>query len=336
MNNKYIGCLIGAAAGDALGAPTETRNPQRIVSHFNGPVRTFLAPPNDVFARGNRPAQVTDDFSLAYVTLLTVLETNSVSQEIAIQSLVNWANPQYNYLHLAGPTTQATIRRLQGEQVSSSDFVIASDNAKATNGLAMKIAPIALLSHGDIQKALDITVTIGMVSHHNQIAIAAGCAVAAATAQALRESSTLDDVLQAALQGAFEGEQRAIKLGADILAGSSVHRRIQHALAIARSAKSKLTGTQELIDLIGTGILAYESIPTAFGLLLLYQDEPLEAVFAAVNIGNDTDTIATIVGGILGAFHGADIFPEDYLPMLDEANEYDLVKLASRIESWQR
>lgn len=334
MNSKYLGCLIGAAAGDALGAPTETRNPERIASFFGGPVRTFLAPPNDVFARGNFPAQVTDDFSLAYVTLLTLLDAKKVTTETAIQSLINWASPPYNHLHLAGPTTIATIQRLQGHQETPLDFVVASDNAKATNGLAMKIAPLALLSHGDITTALEITTTIGMVSHHNQIAIAAGCAVAAATATALQDSSTLNDVLSAALEGSLEGERLALRQGADHLAGSSVHRRIQHALSIAKSATNKDQGVQDIIDLIGTGILAYESVPAAFGLIQLYHDEPLEALFAAVNIGNDTDTIATIVGGILGALHGQELFPDDYLPLLDNANHYKLEEIAKRIQSW--
>ena len=335
MNRKYLGCLIGAAAGDAIGAPTETRNPTRIISHFNGPVRTFLAPPNDVFARGNKPGQVTDDFSLAYVTLQTILDANELTTHSATQSLIHWASDEYSYVHLAGPTTLAKIQQLKDpRQNITPDFVVASDNAKATNGLAMKISPIALLSHGDIDKALSMTLTIGMVTHHNTIAMAAGCAVAAATAQALQTNTSLQDILDVAVNAAVRGEKLALEQGADDLAGSNVARRIQKAVEIAQQAESTTQGIQDLIDYIGTGILAYESVPTAFGLLALFPSDPLEALYAAVNIGNDTDTIATIVGGIIGALHTDTIFPDDYLTTIDTANNYDLVALAKRIQSW--
>jgi len=334
MADKYLGCLIGAAAGDALGAPTETRNPNQIRTYFKGPVITFLTPPSDVFARGNLAGQVTDDFCLAYVTLQTILEHQIVSTEVSIKGLLTWAaNP--DYVRLAGPTTLATINRLRSkDSIQSTEFIVASDNAKATNGLAMKTAPLALLSHGDIEKAISNIFTIGQVTHNNTIALSAGAAVAAATAKALQPSATLQIVLDAAIKGAHVGQEKALLMGADDLAGSNVARRIEHAIYIAQKSQSKEEGQQDLIDFIGTGILAYESIPTAFGLLALYPDEPIEALYAAVNIGNDTDTIATIVGGIIGALYGDQIFPDTFLSILNEVNGYNLESLALKVKAW--
>ena len=51
MNNKYLGCLLGAAIGDAMGAVTEMRTRKQIEEKF-GYVREFLTPPDDTFARG--------------------------------------------------------------------------------------------------------------------------------------------------------------------------------------------------------------------------------------------------------------------------------------------
>ena len=51
MSNKYLGCLLGAAIGDAMGAVTEMRTRKQIEEKF-GYVREFLTPPDDTFARG--------------------------------------------------------------------------------------------------------------------------------------------------------------------------------------------------------------------------------------------------------------------------------------------
>ena len=68
MYDKILGGLLGAAAGDAMGAATETRTRKQIEEKFGGYVTDFIEPPLDTFARGNKAGQVTDDFSVAYVT----------------------------------------------------------------------------------------------------------------------------------------------------------------------------------------------------------------------------------------------------------------------------
>ena len=47
MYQKILGGLIGAAAGDAMGAATETRTRKQIEEKFGGYVTDFLAPPDD-------------------------------------------------------------------------------------------------------------------------------------------------------------------------------------------------------------------------------------------------------------------------------------------------
>ncbi|MCU7087587.1 ADP-ribosylglycohydrolase family protein, partial [Salmonella enterica] len=43
--NKILGCLVGAAAADAMGAATEVRTQQQIKDYFGGWVTTFQKPP---------------------------------------------------------------------------------------------------------------------------------------------------------------------------------------------------------------------------------------------------------------------------------------------------
>ena len=327
---KILGCLIGAAAGDAMGAATETRTRTQILSYFGGPVQTFLPAPNDVFAKGNIAGQVTDDFSLAYETIVAILKHNDISAQVVVDSLIEWSLEVKNNMRLAGPTTRAFIEATI-KQIELPPSPYANDNAKATNGAAMKMAPIACFSIGDVNKAMDIALTVGQVTHNNQLALSAACAIAAATATAIQPFRTLDDVLQAGLEGATKGHRLALEKGAHELAGSRIDRRIELAYDIANRQQSATQLMDDLNDLIGAGLMAHEAVPTAFGLLKGLGHTPLDCLFAAVNIGNDTDTVATMVGGILGALYGPDIFPTEWKLLLEQANHYDFDALVEGI-----
>jgi ADP-ribosylglycohydrolase len=327
---KILGCLIGAAAGDAMGAATETRTRTQIVDVFGGPVMTFLPAPDDVFAKGNIAGQVTDDFSLAYETIRSIIQHQAINESVVIDGLREWAKEEHNNMRLAGPTTRAFIEaKIKGIDVPASPY--ANDNAKATNGAAMKMAPIACFSIGNIEKALDIALTVGQVTHNNQLALSAACAMAAATAKAIQPLSTLDEICQAGLAGATRGHSLALERGANELAGSRIDRRIELAFDIADRHQETTQFMDDLNDYIGAGLMAHEAVPTAFGLFKGLGHSPLECFYAAVNIGNDTDTVATMVGGLLGALYGPDVFPSKWKTLLEEANQYNFDALVEGI-----
>lgn len=54
--NKILGCLIGAAAADAMGAATEVRTQQQIREYFGGWVTGFEKPPPIRLAAVTKPA----------------------------------------------------------------------------------------------------------------------------------------------------------------------------------------------------------------------------------------------------------------------------------------
>ena len=71
--------------------------------------------------------------------------------------------------------------------------------------------------------------------------------------------------------------------------------------------------------------------PAVIGLCVAAKGNAVDGICAAVNIGDDTDTVATMVGGILGALHGADAFPEHYFKVIEEANGFGLDALAEKM-----
>lgn len=335
MRDRIQGCLIGAAYGDALGAPTENRTREQIYEKW-GYVDKLLKPPPDVFARGNEAGQVTDDFSMAYVTITKILENGGrIDHKTSVDALVEWSGNERFFEQFVGPTSRKFINRLKGiESEEEARFEPVNDNLRASNGAAMKIGPVVLFARGDMETAMEIVKIICMPTHGNRSSLSAAGGVAAAVSSALR-GDDLYQVFQYGLQGAEQGGNIGERFGVPV-AGPSVLKRMKAAIRIGEMSKEGEYGLGETMDSLRACFdlsgMAADSVPAAFGLIAAARANVNRAMEAAVNIGNDTDTIATIVGGVLGAFWGKDAFSKGVVKQIEAANGYDFGTLAEKIE----
>lgn len=334
MYKKILGGLVGAAAGDAMGAATETRTRAQIEERFGGYVTEFLTPPEDTFARGSRAGQVTDDFSVAYVTLKEILKQGEITEDVVRKALLAWSEVPEYFDRFAGPTTRARILELKGQGGNPDIFIPVNDNNKATNGGAMKAAPIALLGKGDVDRAIADALAVSRLTHNNNIALAGTAAIAAATGAALKEGASVHDIVSASLYGAGVGDRYGREHGCT-LAGASIETRIRWAVSLAVNAGSLSDAMDELSDYIGSGLMAVEAVPAAIGLCVAAGGSTVDGICAAVNMGNDTDTVATMVGGILGALNGMDSMPRHYADIIERENHFDLEALARQIVEYK-
>jgi len=327
--DNILGALLGAAAGDAMGAVTETMTPQQIKNIYNGGVMEFINPSDSSPASGRLAGQVTDDFSQAYQLMKAIIKSKGVvTRELAEEAILEWASLKEGYFErFAGPTTRAAIQHIREGGFRQDWESQAHPNAQATNGAAMKIFPLGLLNPGNVENAIEDAVTVSRVTHNNHLAISGACAIAAAVSVAAT-GDPLKKVLTASIYGAEQGE----KLGKErslCVAGPSVAKRILLAIELANRARSTEEAMGQIYDLIGTGIHVSEAVPAAIGLLAATNGEPVKGILAAVNIGNDTDTIATILGAIAGARLGAKSFPKEWLSLLNQRNGFNLETLAT-------
>lgn len=329
--NKILGSIMGAAVGDAMGAATETRSTERIKEDFGGYVDKIITPPSDCFARGYDAGTVTDDFSLAYFTAKELVASKgNVDAEAAKRALFTWASyPQF--FRFAGPTTEAAIKKLKGEETVNPKAYIAADNLRATNGSGMKIFPVGLINPGNLDKAVQDTITICMPTHNNNVAISGAAAISAAVAKAMEDNATLEDVIEAGIYGAHKGFEDSSRI-AHRLATPSVEKRIGLAVEIGRKGADWEGAMLELRNIIGAGLMATEAIPCVFGILAATPGDPMSAIKMGVNIGDDTDTVATMVGAVAGALYGMGNIPDEYISLINKVNDFDLEGLARDIE----
>lgn len=265
-----------------------------------------------------------------------------VHRSIAENALRSWGASEY--FSFAGMTTKKVVNALNNAQTN--DLWAYSGHlgnklykghyyALSSNGAGCKAFPAGLLNPDDEGAALDAAVEICLSSHDDVLSISGACAVALAMAACLKEDACAFDVWSAACRGAHIGEQRARSLE-DVrdYPGPSTYKRLKLAGRIACCAKGEKDAAVQLRNLIGCGPEVAETVPLAIGLLIAYADQPLEALFSAVNVGDETCAVATLLGAFVGGLHGASIFPLEWLPLLEGANDISLTALAKQLTTF--
>jgi ADP-ribosylglycohydrolase len=340
MTGKYYDQILGSLAlagiGDAMGAATELWSTKEIVKKYGGLVTKFYEPPLDTFAGVNRAkaGQITDDASQMYYLAETLIATEgTLTSQAWITCLLKWAD-ESPYATYMGPSTSAAVEAIRtGADPLKIGLLEGTDrhfpNIGTTNGAAMRVAPIGMVSPGDIETVCRNVLITCLPSHNTDVAVSATCAIAAGVAEALIDGATTESVVKACLEGAILGETIGGKLVRNV-PGPRIVTRIKLAIDLAQKANSLEEIIEDLEAHIGNSVAASEAVPVAIGLVMYAQRNPIEAVIGGVNIGNDTDTIACMAGALVGALHGIKIVPttlyEEFIQV--NINECDVAQLA--------
>jgi poly(ADP-ribose) glycohydrolase ARH3 len=80
---------------------------------------------------------------------------------------------------------------------------------------------------------------------------------------------------------------------------------------------------------LGNGIEAFNSVPTAIYSFLSQPQSFAQAVFSAISLGGDTDTIGALTGAISGAYLGFDSIPGRWRDKLE--NRLYIEELAEKL-----
>ena len=336
LHDRILASLSLAGMGDALGAPTEQWTIDEIATRYGGLVMSFEEPTEDTFAGANagKGAEVTDDASqMYYLARAIVAADGNLGPEGWVACLLDWVHTSPKAAFM-GPSTAGIVKALQEGGDTSRVGVIGRSRRKmtsvgTTNGAAMRVAPAGLVHPGDIEAACAQALVTCLPSHDTEVAISAACSVTAAVSKAL-VSARLDDVVDAALLGARIGERLA-RAHARSVAGPSYLARLQMAIGIGTEAKDDHAFMRQIERLVGNSVLAAESVPAAIGVVVYAKGDPMRTIALSASMGNDTDSIATMAGAIVGAWVGIAALPQQLLAEFRKANDadFDLDALAS-------
>jgi ADP-ribosylglycohydrolase len=319
--DRYRGCLLGGAVGDALGAAVEFDDIATIRRRFG--VEGILDPAE---AYG-RVGAITDDTQMTLFTAEGLLQAGDRAgrglgdpardlwcayrrwlrtQGVTGPSCDQPAPLEHGELHriavlrsrrAPGTTCLSALRRkpkLRGGHA----FPVADNSSKGCGGV-MRAAPCGLVN-GDETRAFGLGVRSAALTHgHPSGHLAAGAL--AFIVRAICDGRALGDAVDGAIHAL------RVRDGSDEVRDALVHARD---LAAADPRRGDVAA-------LGEGWVAEEALAIAVYCALSHADNLAAAVRRAANHSGDSDSTAAITGNIMGAMLGTGAIPAGWLEALE-------------------
>ena len=333
--DRYRGCLLGGAVGDALGAAVEFDDIATIRRRF-GP--TGILDPAEAYGR---VGAITDDTQMTLFTAEGVLQADdrlergvgfppgnlwfAYQRWLRTQGATDaWhgeqAQPQHGELHriaelqsrrAPGNTCLAGLRS-HLDLHADGEYPVAKNDSKGCGGV-MRAAPCGLVNGDDWdeQTVFKLGVASAALTHgHPSGHLSAGAF--ALIIRKLCAGRPLATAVDAAIEAA------ALRNGSDELRDA-----LRRARALA-TADDRATDVSQL----GHGWVAEEALAIAVCCALTHPEDFAAAVRLAANHSGDSDSTAAITGNIMGALLGADAIPSGWLSVLELRDTIDRLATA--------
>ncbi|MEM6501114.1 MAG: ADP-ribosylglycohydrolase family protein [Cyanobacteria bacterium P01_C01_bin.89] len=301
--NRFRGCLLGLAAGDAVGTTVEF-----------SPRGTFT-PLTDMVGGGPfrlKPGQWTDDTSMALCLATSLVDIDGFDGRNQMERYCRWW--QEGYLSSTGEcfdignATSEALARFQetGEPMAGSD-----NPRKAGNGSIMRLAPIPMFFFSSWVIADPLPDFEVMLEELGQWAISSSRTTHGA-AECLEACEWYARAIVRALYD--QSKEEILLADGDMDLGCE---------SIQDIAQGKYrTKTRDEISGSGYVVKSLEAALWCFD----QTDSFREAILMAANLGDDADTTAAVCGQIAGAFYGESGIPKDWLGKLAQV---DLIRQLS-------
>ncbi|OBJ70999.1 ADP-ribosylglycohydrolase family protein [Mycobacterium sp. 1274756.6] len=313
FRDRACGALLGTAAGDALGAGYEFQGPRRAdepVAMIGGGLGPFA------------PGEWTDDTAMAIAIAETAATGADLRDDAALDVIVRrWAqwSATAKDVGVQTRTVLATATTAQAARAASA-ALHARTGRTAGNGSLMRAAPVALAYLDDEAGLAQAARAVSDLTHHDPDA-ADACVLWCAAIRHAVHTGELDvriglGLLDAERRGLWSAriEEAEAAGPAAFTAGNG------WVVAALQAAWSAIVHTPAGVDEPGAGVFR--------------ADQLRRGLEAAVRGGGDTDTVAAIAGGLLGAAHGAAAVPGEWRRILHGwpgLRTRGLVALADRI-----
>ncbi len=309
LHDRIEGVLLGTAAGDALGAPYEF-----------GPPR---GPELEVAMKGGgpwAPGEWTDDTAMA-IAIAEAIATGCDARDEAVQDTIvarwlKWSHTAKDVgIQTHSVLSGAARRGISAERARAEAANVHQRTGRSGgNGSLMRTAPLALAYLDDEEALVEAARAISELTHFDP------------------------DAGDACMLWTLAIRHAVLTAELDVRVG------LCHLDADRRDLWSERLDVAEAsrpadIDRNGWVVAALQAAWSAIthtvpGPDTLRADHLRLGLDAAVRAGNDTDTVAAIAGGLLGAAYGASAVPLEWRVLLHGwpgLRAHDLVNLASII-----
>lgn len=290
MRERFRGALLGAALGDALGAPFEgcSRVPEAAV---------------DAHWRSSEPLRFTDDTRMMMALAGALIERRTIIPELLARRFAEVYGDDPSPGDCGG--TSAVFRMMaEGSGWEDASRSLFSGLGSHGNGAATRVAPVGLVCMHDLEAAAALAATTAAPTHAHPRGIEAAALQACAVAVCLSLAGESAD-------------RRAVVWAVAARIEDLVLRRALRWLA----AMPLDVSARQIVRGLGTSSRAEESVPAAIAAFISRGPRFEDVVRFAVRLGGDTDTIACMAGALAGAVVGERGLPTALLARLGGRGE---------------
>lgn len=285
------GIIFGHAIADALGVPVEFKSREYLrknpVTHMIG-YGTYCQP----------KGTWSDDTSMTLCTLESITKNGDINLTDIMESFAKWRRfgymtPSGDCFDIGNATCSAISNYLEGKSFPYGNNSEYSNG----NGSLMRIIPVTLFHAFKKQSPVKYREDIHNVSMltHPHIRSVLACGI-------------YDFVLYELIKNP---SKESIKVGLDN--AYSHYKCIEEIKTYTRLLKYDFDKLPEN-EIKSTGYVV-DSLEAAIWCLMNTKSYE-ECVLKAVNLGEDTDTVGAIAGGLAGALYGYDAIPKEWLNTL--------------------
>jgi poly(ADP-ribose) glycohydrolase ARH3 len=297
--DRFLGCLLGQAVGDGLGAPFEGLPAEMIYDGFGAPSDILKNPTGETL-------YYTDDTQMMIGVAETLVAHGEIIEDRLCEAFATNYHPARGYGTGARRVLEALIAGEDWRALAYNLF----PGGSFGNGAAMRAAPIGLLFCDDLDRVMEQARLAALPTHVHPLGIEGAQLLALAVALAVREPQ-------------FDKKAFYREL---------LHRASSEEFQWQLSAAAKLTAGNTL-SFLGNSLEAHRSVVTAIACFTVSPNSYEEAIGRAIGLGNDTDTLAAMAGAVSGAHLGVRAVPSHLIEKLEDNHKGRsyMVHLADRV-----
>ncbi|EAY25388.1 ADP-ribosylglycohydrolase family protein [Microscilla marina] len=318
--SKVKGAIYGMAVGDGLGAPAEFLTLDEIKNKRL---------PNGFFHASDASIKITDDTQMALAVGQALHESEGDTLAILEQNLrkrfVQWLNDSENN-RAPGMTCLTSCERLE----KGMPWQQATNKGSKGCGANMRVLPVGLL-RGSVESIGKVAQFQAVLTHAHPTALAAAELTAVAIRKLLEgvKPADLIDALTAHVQQQLYVYHEAYleqiwdrpPFDSPAAFISTGWLECLNQMQQVRQGLQNFDSNTDPCIIGGAGWTAEESFATALYCFLSAPDDPVQVLQRAICTSGDSDSIACLAGGLVGAAIGVEALPQYWLANIEYKEE---------------
>ncbi|MFA6526547.1 MAG: ADP-ribosylglycohydrolase family protein [Candidatus Buchananbacteria bacterium] len=319
---KIIGSFLSVLIGDAMGMPWEIMTHKEImfatrgrgVSGFSRPRQTKIHDTMYLEA-----VQFTDDYQLTRAVVISLIRSGGFNLIDCIKAHLDELEKSDCGFGSSTKKNLLVLKELFAHLEPGMLPVLPKGEdllgKGAGNGIAMKVAPLAIYYHDDQDELFEVIRKLGSVTHRDPQAYLSAYLVARFISTVYNESigfGTKEELKNQIQEITSDLFCETIVRGADLFNGNMSQLQYNMMQLGNLVQSGRINDPRTVAETLGTGCYCANSIPFSIAMALRHMTDLRAAIIETINQGGDTDSNASMVGAIVGANLGVMAIPEEW------------------------